>query len=41
MKKHAHFITERSGGDGAVAEVIELLLKKMNKWDTLMKRYLL
>ena len=28
LKKHADFITQRSGGEGAVAEVIELLLKE-------------
>jgi 3-deoxy-D-manno-octulosonate 8-phosphate phosphatase (KDO 8-P phosphatase) len=40
LKKYAHFVTKRSGGDGAVAEVIEHLLKKQKKWDTLMERYL-
>lgn len=40
LKKHADFITQRKGGDGAVGEVIELLLKKKMKWDELMKRYL-
>ena len=27
----AHYITERNGGDGAVREVVELLLKEMGK----------
>ncbi len=39
LKKHADFITQRAGGDGAVAEVIEYLLKKKMKWDELMERY--
>lgn len=39
LKKHADFITQRAGGDGAVAEVIEHLLKKKMKWDELMERY--
>lgn len=40
LKKHADFITQRKGGDGAVAEVIEHLLKKNMKWEKLMERYL-
>ena len=39
LKKHADFITQRKGGEGAVAEVIEHLLKKKMKWDELMERY--
>jgi 3-deoxy-D-manno-octulosonate 8-phosphate phosphatase (KDO 8-P phosphatase) len=39
VKKYADFITQRTGGDGAVAEVIEHLLKKNMKWDELMERY--
>ena len=39
LKKHADYITQRRGGQGAVAEVIEHLLKKKMKWDELMERY--
>ncbi len=39
LKQHADFITQRKGGEGAVAEVIEHLLKKKMKWDELMERY--
>jgi len=39
LKKYADFITQRTGGDGAVAEVIEHLLKKKMKWEKLMERY--
>ena len=39
LKKHADFITQRAGGEGAVAEVIEYLLKKKMKWEKLMERY--
>ncbi|OQY05093.1 MAG: hypothetical protein B6I25_06180 [Planctomycetales bacterium 4572_13] len=39
FKKHADFITQHAGGDGAVAEVIEHLLKKKMKWEELMERY--
>jgi len=38
-KQHAHFVTERKGGCGAVREVIELILKSQDKWDELIKRY--
>src|SRR2546429_118527 len=38
-KRAAHFVTERTGGDGAVREVIDLVLKAQEKWDELMKRY--
>lgn len=41
LKQHANFITERRGGDGAVREVIELILKTTGKWDGLMDRYLI
>ena len=40
LKEYADYITQQKGGDGAVAEVIEHLLKKMKKWDKLMERYL-
>ena len=34
VKRAAHFVTRRSGGDGAVREVIELIVKAQGKWDT-------
>lgn len=40
LKKYADFVTQRRGGKGAVAEVIELILKNSGKWDGLMERYL-
>jgi 3-deoxy-D-manno-octulosonate 8-phosphate phosphatase (KDO 8-P phosphatase) len=40
LKEHADYITQRSGGNGAVREVIELILKTTGKWDSLMERYL-
>ena len=39
VKKTAHYVTERSGGRGAVREVTDLLLKTQNRWDELMERY--
>jgi 3-deoxy-D-manno-octulosonate 8-phosphate phosphatase (KDO 8-P phosphatase) len=32
VKKAAHLVTKRSGGDGAVREVIEFILKAQGKW---------
>ncbi|MEN6371872.1 MAG: HAD hydrolase family protein [Armatimonadota bacterium] len=33
VKTSADFITERSGGHGAVREVIEMILKQQGRWD--------
>jgi 3-deoxy-D-manno-octulosonate 8-phosphate phosphatase (KDO 8-P phosphatase) len=33
VKRAAHFVTMRSGGDGAVREVIELIVKAQGKWE--------
>ena len=32
VKRVAHFVTTRSGGEGAVREVIELIVKAQGKW---------
>ncbi len=40
VKEHADFITNRCGGQGAVREVIEHILKNSGKWQGLMDRYL-
>ena len=32
VKRTAHYVTSRSGGEGAVREVIELILKVQGKW---------
>jgi 3-deoxy-D-manno-octulosonate 8-phosphate phosphatase (KDO 8-P phosphatase) len=39
VKEEANYVTRRRGGDGAVREVIEYILKKSGKWQELMKRY--
>lgn len=39
-KLHAHVVTTREGGRGAVREVIEFILKAQDKWDDAMVRYL-
>lgn len=33
VKRSARFVTRRPGGCGAVAETVELLLRKQRKWD--------
>ena len=40
VRKHAHFCTRRAGGDGAVREVIELILTAQGKWEGVLKNYL-
>lgn len=39
VKEIAHYVTERSGGRGAIREVVELILRAQNKWDSLFERY--
>jgi len=41
VKQHADYVTSRRGGDGAVREVIEYILKNTGRWSELMERYLL
>ncbi|OHB64342.1 MAG: hypothetical protein A2Y77_00040 [Planctomycetes bacterium RBG_13_62_9] len=40
VKARADYVTSRRGGDGAVREVIEYILKNSGRWDGLMSRYL-
>ena len=39
LKNQCDYITELTGGNGAVREVIELILKSQNKFDELIKKY--
>lgn len=39
-KEHADYVTTCSGGEGAVRETIEYILKKSGKWRKLVKRYI-
>jgi 3-deoxy-D-manno-octulosonate 8-phosphate phosphatase (KDO 8-P phosphatase) len=39
VKATAHLITQRPGGQGAVREVIELILRAQGHWDALIERY--
>jgi 3-deoxy-D-manno-octulosonate 8-phosphate phosphatase (KDO 8-P phosphatase) len=40
IKSKAHYITERQGGQGAVREVIEMILKARGEWDAAVSRFL-
>jgi len=40
VKDIADYVTTRRGGDGAVREVIEYILKNTGKWQELVKKYL-
>jgi len=40
LKEHADYVTAHRGGEGAVREVIERILKSSNRWADLMDRYL-
>ena len=39
VKRGSHYVTRRSGGHGAVREVIELLLKAKGLWDQVLQSY--
>jgi 3-deoxy-D-manno-octulosonate 8-phosphate phosphatase (KDO 8-P phosphatase) len=39
VKEIAHFVTEHAGGEGAVREAIELVLKAQDKWQEAVERY--
>jgi 3-deoxy-D-manno-octulosonate 8-phosphate phosphatase (KDO 8-P phosphatase) len=41
IRPYAHYVTRRSGGDGAVAEVIEYILRQTGRWDKLIARYMI
>lgn len=38
-REHAHYVTKLNGGQGAVREVIELILKSQGRWDALTADY--
>ena len=40
IKQASHYVTQRSGGRGAVRETIDLILKAKGLWDQVMQRYL-
>lgn len=40
VKEHAHYVASAAGGNGAVREIIELILRIQNKWDSFIERFL-
>lgn len=40
VKQHADWVTTRNGGDGAVREIADFILKSQNKLDTILSSYL-
>lgn len=40
VKEHAHLVTQKPGGNGAVREVIEYILKSQGKWEGIITGYL-
>jgi 3-deoxy-D-manno-octulosonate 8-phosphate phosphatase (KDO 8-P phosphatase) len=39
VKASAHYVTQAPGGEGAVREVVELLLKAQNRWREILRHY--
>jgi 3-deoxy-D-manno-octulosonate 8-phosphate phosphatase (KDO 8-P phosphatase) len=39
VKAQAHYVTAQAGGNGAVREVIEMILKAQGLWEELLKKY--
>jgi 3-deoxy-D-manno-octulosonate 8-phosphate phosphatase (KDO 8-P phosphatase) len=39
VKRAAHYVTQVGGGEGAVREVVELLLKAQNLWGEILRHY--
>jgi 3-deoxy-D-manno-octulosonate 8-phosphate phosphatase (KDO 8-P phosphatase) len=39
VKRSAQYVTQTPGGQGAVREVVELLLKAQGHWEALLRKY--
>ena len=39
VKRQAHYVTSQPGGNGAVREVIELILKAQGLWEEILRKY--
>ena len=39
-REHAHYVTQARGGEGAVREAVELILKAQGRWDEVLRHYL-
>lgn len=40
VKQEAHWVTPHAGGDGAVRDAVEYILKAQGSWDAVVKKYL-
>ena len=40
VKRDAHYVTKHSGGDGALRDAIEFILKAQNKWKKVVTEYI-
>lgn len=40
VKKDAHYVTEHGGGDGALRDAIEFILKSQGKWKKAVRKYI-
>jgi 3-deoxy-D-manno-octulosonate 8-phosphate phosphatase (KDO 8-P phosphatase) len=40
VKRDAHYVTKHSGGDGALRDVIEFILKAQGKWKKVVEKYI-
>ncbi|NIO09972.1 MAG: HAD hydrolase family protein [Deltaproteobacteria bacterium] len=39
VRKCAHYVTKQGGGNGAVREVVDLLLRVQGRWEAVVKKY--
>ncbi len=40
VKKEAHYVTPHAGGDGALRDAIEYVLKAQGKWERVVEEYI-
>jgi 3-deoxy-D-manno-octulosonate 8-phosphate phosphatase (KDO 8-P phosphatase) len=40
VKDEAHFITDHAGGDGALRDAVEYILKAQGKWEQVVEQYI-
>jgi len=40
VKKEAHYVTRRRGGDGALRDAIEYILRAQGKWQRVVSEYI-
>ena len=40
VKEEAHYITPHSGGDGALRDAVEYILKAQGKWKEVVEKYI-